>query len=65
MRGELRKNETEDTAEHGAVGSNRGVGERQRATEKKEEISHLRHSRVRNGVAVLMTPGPVTTHLAW
>ena len=59
VRGELRKNETEDTAEHRSVRSNRGEGKRYRATEIKEEISHLSHRRSRNGVAMPMTPRPI------
>ena len=55
-RGKHRKDNTEDTAKHGAVRSYRGVEKRQRATEIEEKISHLSHRRPRNRVAMMMTP---------
>ena len=56
---DLRKNKVKDTAQHGAVGSNRRVGERERAAEVKEKVSHLSNRRARHRVPMTVTPGAI------
>ena len=56
VRGKLRKDKAEDTAKHGAVRSDRRIGQRQRAMKIEEKISHLSHHRPRNRMARAVTP---------
>ena len=56
---DLRKNKAKDTVQHGAIGSNRGVGKGERAMKIKEKVSHLRDRRARNGVPMTVAPGPI------
>ena len=56
VRGKLRKEKAEDIAKHGAVRSDRRIGQRQRPTEIEEKISHLSHRRPRNRMAMATTP---------
>ena len=56
VRGNLRKDKAEDTAKHGALRSDRQIGQRQRAPEIEEKISHLSHHRPRNRMAMATTP---------
>ena len=61
--GQLRKNKAEDTTQHGAVGSNRGIRKRKRAAKIKQEVSHLRNRRLRNRMAMAMAPGTLNRPL--
>ena len=56
VRGNLRKEKAEDTAKHGAVRGDRGIGERQRAAKIEKKISHLGHRGTRHRMAMPMTP---------
>ena len=49
----------EDTAQHGAVGSDGRIRKRERATEVKQKVSHLRDRRPRDRVTMTMTPGTI------
>ena len=59
VRGKNRKNETENTSQHGAVRSDGGERERQRTVKVQKEISNLRDRRTRNRVPMTTTPGSV------
>ena len=56
VRGKFRKDKAENTAKHGAVKSDKQIGQTQRATEIEEKISHLSHHRPRNRTAMATAP---------
>ena len=56
VRGKLRKNETENTTQHGVVRGDGGERERQRMAKVQKERSNLRDRRTRNRVLMTTTP---------
>ena len=56
VRGKLRRDKAEDTAKHGVVRGDRGIGQRQRESKIEEKISHFHHHRPRHRMAMAMTP---------
>ena len=56
VRGKLRKDKAKNTVKHGAVRSNRGIGERQRTAKIEKEVSNLGHHGTRHRMAMSMTP---------
>ena len=64
MRRKLRKNKAEDSTKHGTIGSDRGIGERERAAEIEQKVSNLRNRRARDRVTVAMAPGTIHSPLS-
>ena len=64
VRGELRKNKAEDTAQHRAVRSGGRIQKRERTTEVEQNVSHFRNRRARHRVAMAMIPGTIHSPLS-
>ena len=59
VRGKLRKDKAKNTAKHGAVRGDRGMGERQGTAKIEKLVSNLGHHGTRHRMATPMTPGTV------
>ena len=59
VRGKLRKDKAKNTAKHGAVRGDRGIGERQGTAKIEKEVSNLGHRGTRHRMVMPMTPGTV------